>query len=98
MLNVPAKISSARSPRVRAASASRRRSAARLLERARVGVEDDRHREAVVEREREADVDALVHDHAVVGEARVDARVLAQRAGAGHRDDVGERGARRRRA
>ena len=98
MLNVPAKISSARSARVRAASASRRRSVAEILERARVGVEDDRHREALVEREREADVDALVHDHAVLGEARVDARVLAQRARAGHRDDVGQRGVARRRA
>ena len=62
------------------------------LERARVGVEDHGHGEAVVERQREADVDALVHDHAVVAVARVHARVLAQGAGAGHRDHVGQRG------
>ena len=93
MLNVPAKISSARM-RARARRLREPQALGReLLERARVGIEDDRHREAVVEREREADVDALVLDHAVLVEAGVDARMLAQRARAGHRDHVRERGA-----
>ena len=90
-MNVPSRRSSGWSARRRAASASRRVSAAICVERLPVGVEHDRHEQRVVRSDGDADVDAGVALDLAVDVRRVEARKRLQRSGGRLHDEVVDR-------